>query len=72
MTRQLLIEIGFIRCQQVHDAAVVPDLVVQKQFYLFHERAAEIVVEPGEFGTVGIEQPDVTNLQPRGKEILDQ
>ena len=72
MARQLFIEKGLIRRQQVEDAVVLFQLSVEEQLRLGHERGTEVVVKPGKLGAIRIEQPYVTNLQPIFKEILDQ
>src|SRR5579885_3038188 len=72
MTRQLLIEERFIRCQQVDRAAVLLQLGVQKQLGFRDEGRPQVVVEPGELGAVRIEQPYVAGLQPVFEEIVHQ
>ncbi len=64
MARQLFVEKGLIRRQQVDDAAVLFQLSVEKQLRLGHERGTQIVVEKRKLGAVRIEQPHVASLQP--------
>ena len=72
MARQLLVEKGLIRRQQVEDAVVLFQLRVEKQLRLGDERGTEIVVKPGKLGAIRIEQPYIASLQPVREEILDQ
>ena len=72
MTRQLLVQESLIRGQQIDDTTVFFKLRVQKELSFGDESGAQIIVEPGELGAIGVQQPNVARLEPIREEILDQ
>ena len=73
VARELLVEKRRVRRQQLHDAAVGLQLIVEEQLRLAHERRAQVVVEPGKLRVgIGRQQPDVARLQPLAEEVVHQ
>ena len=73
VARQLLVQERGVGRQQIDDAAVRLDLVVEEELGFADERRPQVVVEPRE-PRVGVrrQQPHVAGLQPLPEEVVDQ
>jgi hypothetical protein len=70
---ELLVEERVLRGQEVDDAAVLGQLIAEKQLDLADERGAQVVVEPGEVPVdVRRQRPDVAGLEPLREEVVDE
>ena len=73
MPGQLFVEERVVRGQQIHDAPIGLELIVEKELGLLDESTPQIVVEPRKLPVdVGRQQPDVAGLQPLAKEIAHE
>ena len=70
---QLFVQERVVRRQQLHDAAVRLQLIVEEQLRFPHEGGPQVVVEPGKFPVrVRRQQPDVARLQPLAEKVVHQ
>ena len=73
MTGQLFVEERRARRQQLHDAPIRLQLIVEEQLGFLDEGAPQIVVEPRKLPVhIGRQQPDVAGLQPLTEEVVHQ
>ena len=73
VARELLVDKRVVRREQLGDAAIRLQLIVEKQLRLSHECRSQVVVEPREPRVrIGRQQPDVARLQPLAEEVVDQ
>ena len=73
MPRELFVEKGVVRRQQIDDAAILFQLSIEKQLHFPDECDSQVVVEPGKLLVeIRREQPDISCLQPFLEEVLHQ
>ncbi len=71
--RELFVEKGMVRGQQIDDAAILFQLRIEKQLHFPDECDSQVVVEPGKLLVeIRREQPDISRLQPFLEEVLHQ
>ena len=72
VARQPLVHEGVVRGQQVDDAPVVADLIVEQQFRFALEGVAQVVVELRELRAIRRRDPQIAQVQPLGDEVAHE
>ena len=70
--REPLVQVRVLRVEELEDAAVLADDVLEEQHRLVAHREAQVVVEGGELLAIRSDRLEGAELQPLAAELLDQ